>query len=211
MSSKVDICNMALSRLAAGRITDLSDGTIEAKECNAIFDIVSKQVQAKGPWMCNKFRIALPQSATAPNFGFAYAYQLPVDPLCLRVLKINEDRVGDNNFQIENNYLLTDLSAVSILYVGLLTDPQKFDPYLEEAIIDALTAQMAYKFTGSIDTAQKLLEYQTKHLFELLNLANLQGSNDYLPSEAYTDIRFADGSSGEFGQINLGQTGDQGV
>lgn len=192
MSSKVEICNLALSRLAAARIDSFDDNTIEAKECKAIYELVAKHVQSLGPWACNKFRVTLAQSTTTPDFGFAYQYQLPTNPLCLRVLKINEDKVGSITHQIENGVLLTDESVMSILYVGLVTDSQQYDVYLEQAIVANLIAQMAYKFTASLDAAdraEKLAEMKTN---ELLNLSSLQGSNDYLPSDTFTDIRYGD-------------------
>jgi hypothetical protein len=194
MSSEIDICNMAISRLAGSRISSFTDGTIESNECSAIFNQISKYVQAKGPWQSNKIRTTLPQLAAAPAFGFTYQYQLPTDPKCLRVLKINEDTTGSINFQIENNVLLCDEPAIGILYIGLLTDTEQFDAHLEEAIVDHLVAAMAYKITGSMTAQQQHASYAKKNLDELLTLTSLQGSNDDIPSGTFISVRFGDGS-----------------
>lgn len=193
MASDVDICNMALSKLAADRITSFDDNTISAKECKAVYNMIVRYVQAKGPWTTNMFRTGLAQTNIVPSFGFAYAYQLPVYPLNLRVLKINEDDIGDVNYRIEDGLLLSNEAAVSILYIGLLTDSQTFGPYLEESIIDHLVAQMAYKFTGQQQVAEGAVKYAETHLQELLNLDGVQGANDTLPSDTFIDVRLSSG------------------
>lgn len=194
MSSSVDICNMALSRLGCSRITSLSDGTIESNECAAIYPNIVKYVQAKGPWTSNLIRANLAQSATPPVYGFAYAYQLPTDPLCLRVLRINEEQLGINEYHIEDGLLLIDQATVAISYIGLLTDPNSFGPYLEESIIDHLVAQMAYKFTGQLQAQQTYMKYASDNLTTLLNIDGIQGSNEFLPSDTFLDVRLGGGS-----------------
>ncbi len=185
---------MALSRLAATRITSFDDGTVESKECNAVFDTISKYVQGKGPWTNNMFRVALPQLTTVPTFGFNFTYQLPTFPLNLRILKVNEDKLGDINYRVENNTILCDEPTLSILYIGLLTNPDSFGPYLEEAIVDHLVAQMAYKFTGQISTQEKFTQYAKENIEHLLNLDGVQGSNDQLPSDTFIEIRLSSGT-----------------
>jgi hypothetical protein len=192
--SDIDICNLALSRMGASRISSFSDNTLEAQECNAVYNMVKRYVQAKGPWACNKLRVNLPQTTITPAFGFAYAYQMPVSPECLRMLKINEDQTSDINFQIENGLLLCDEPSVSILYLGLIDDPIKFGPYLEESIVDHLVAQMNYKFTGQLSGAQQAIQYAANNMKELLTLDSLQGNHDTLPSDTYINVRFNAGS-----------------
>lgn len=192
MSSVVDICNRALSRLAANRITSLDDGTIEANECNAAFNQVSQYVQSKGPWQCNKFRVKLPQLAVPPAFGFSYAYALPVDPLFVRVLHLDEDIPGDISYQVENGVLLTDEAQMAILYLGILTNTEQWDSYLEEAVVDQLVSELAYKITGSETFAEKTLQYAKENIKELLALSSLQGSPDTEQSGMFVVVRYGD-------------------
>ena len=42
MTSKVQICNMALSRLGASTITSLTDNTTEANLCNTLIHLWQK-------------------------------------------------------------------------------------------------------------------------------------------------------------------------
>ena len=187
----VDICNRALPKLSVPRITSLTDGTAQANDCNVIFAMVSEFVQAQGPWPCNKLRVTLNQLSTPPVFGFAYQYQLPPD--CSKVLRINEDQLGSIDYQIENGVILCDEPAVQILYISTIQDTSQFDVYLREAIIWALAAELAYKYTGQLQGAQAWDLLAEKKIEKLLNLANEQGSDDYLPSNAFTDIRYIGG------------------
>lgn len=204
MSSQVDIINMALSRLAATRITSLDDGTVSSQQAAAIWDLTTEYVQSMGPWPCNKFRAILAQSSLVPGFGYRFQYQLPTNPQCLRVLRVNEDVMGDIPYQIENGFLLTDEGAIGILYCGLVTDPGSYDPFLKQAIVDHLVAELAYKITGSKDTAQAATKYAADHMQELLNVSSVQGSTDDWPSNEFINVR-------NQGVAGSGTSGDNGI
>jgi hypothetical protein len=189
MASKVEICNLALSRLATNRITSLSDNTIEAKQCNAIYDEVADDVMSLGPWPSTITRATLAQTATTPTYEYTYEYQLPTLPKCLRVLRINEQKAGDIDFQIEGDKLLTDEATVDIKYIGRVTDTEQYDSYLKQAIVWRLVAEMAYKFTGQASVTTTLVTTAEQRIDQLLNIASGQGSNEDLPSDIFTDIR----------------------
>lgn len=189
MASQVQICNFALSRLASDRIISLSDQTKAAKECNAIYDIVAEITMSTGPWPSCTKRTTLAQSSTTPDFGFTYQYQLPTDPKCLKVLAINECKLGDYAYAIENGYLLTDLTSVSIQYIMRLTNTEDYDVFLMQAVIEALTAELSYRFTGQSSISKDLTERAEKKIMDLLNQAGVQGSSSDLPSDTFVDIR----------------------
>ncbi len=85
MSSKVSICNSALSKLGADRITALTDNTKSAKEVSAIYDDVADNIMALG-WSSTKRRTTLAQSSVAPTWGYTYRYALPTDPKCMKMV-----------------------------------------------------------------------------------------------------------------------------
>lgn len=192
MSSKVELCNLALTRIGASRITALDDTTVEAKDCNAIYDIVAKQTMALGQWPSVIRRASLAQLVDTPTYEFTYSYQLPNNPKCLRLLSINEYKVGEIPFAIEGSTLLTDESTVSIKYLAYVTDTESYDIYLEQAIVDRLCAELVYKITGQRTAMREMLEYSRAHAKELLAEASL-GSNsaEYVNSDTFIDGRFS--------------------
>lgn len=189
MSSQVDICNMALTRLGAGRITSLGDNTVEAKALSAIYNQVAKYVMAKAPWPSIRYRATLAQTTNTPAFGFNYEYQLPTNPKCLRVIRLNEFKLGTISFQIEQDKLLTDEIAVDILYLGYITDTEAYDIYLEEAIMLRLCYELSYAKVGQYQVAAMFRKELQEEFMDLINNACSQYPTDELPSDMFIDVR----------------------
>src|SRR3990167_286282 len=103
MSSQVAICNMALTKIAAPRITSIDDNTESARLCNALYNIIADEVMSEGPWTSVVTRQTLAQLTDEPEFDFDYMYQLPVNPFCLKVLDVFENEDGLKIYQIEED------------------------------------------------------------------------------------------------------------
>ncbi len=189
MSSKVEIANLALSELGASRIASFTDNTVSAQEVFARFELVAEMVMSMGAWPSVKRRANLAQLDETPDFGFSYVYQLPTNPKCLRILQLNECRLGDINYVIEADKLLCNETTVGIVYLAKLEDSEKYDVYLKKAIINALKASMAYKFLGQANVAKDLIQQMNLEVEQLLSKATSQGSNQRLPSDDYIDAR----------------------
>lgn len=187
MVSKTQIANQALSRLGAQRITDFLDQTVEAKAINAIYEMVVEDVISMGPWQSAKKRVTLAQVNTVPTFGWAFAYQLPVD--CIKVLRINENHLGDIRFQIEGNLLLTDEPAVGIMYLRKITESAEYDSYLRQAITWQLVYELSYLVMGDKAAAANMLQTAEEKINDLLNNVSSQASREFLPSDGYVDVR----------------------
>lgn len=189
MASKTQICNLALTRLAAARITDISDGTQTAQNCNAIYDLIAEEVMAFGPWTSCVRRVALAQLATTPAFEYSYEYALPTNPKFLRLIRVNESKNGEIDFRLEGNKLLTNESAISIQYIAFVSDPNSYDIDLQQAIVDRLVAELVYKETGSLSAYQASLEYYRKHAAELLSQNTIQQPAIDVNSDSFIDAR----------------------
>lgn len=189
MSTKTEICNIALVRLRAATITDITDGTQLANLCNTIYDTIAEEVMMEGPWPSCIFRADLALTTSTPEFEFSNEYQLPTDPKVLRVIDINRMDVGEAEYKIEGDKLLTDAGGVEIKYIGVQPQPGKYDPMLRRAIISRLTAELAYPVTGDASLTQF---WQQKHMVDLddgLGNISQQGSREVIDSNDLTDIR----------------------
>ena len=178
MASKVNICNMALSRIGASTITSLTDGTQEAKLCNTFFDNLADRAMMQGSWSSTLKRVVLAQTTNTPAFQYDYEYQLPVDPKCLKVLMIDEDVDGEHKYSIEDDKLLTDKNGVSIKYIAQITDPENYDPMLTEAIEVLLAAYLVYPLTGSQSGALEFANKYEELVDKNLAIDGQQGSAD---------------------------------
>lgn len=189
MSSKVDICNMALTRLAASRITNFNDGTPEANDCLSLYEMAAKYTMASGSWSSVIRRQTLSQLDETPVYEYNYVYQLPLNPLCLRVLSINEFKPGSLSYKIEGKKLYINSSSVSIKYLAYLQEASDYDIDLEEAIVDRLVAELVYKRTGSLSAYTNALKYAEEHKRELLSRSSMPGSSEDVNSDDYIDVR----------------------
>ncbi len=185
MASKVAICNMALQRVSADRITSLTDGTESANACNAIYDIVADEVMVEAGWTTAVRRSTLAQTATTPDFGFTYEYQLPVDPKCLLVLDVYSLSSIPIEYRIEGDKLLTDEIEVSIRYVGRITSPDAYGPFLTRAIVSRLAMELAYKNAGSLGMRQQLRDEYMSDLAEAISGDGTQGTPDEIFPDKY--------------------------
>lgn len=114
-SSPVQICNAALRKLGAERISSLNEINKRAKLCKGAYDDLRREVLRAHPWNFAIAREELPRQAASPEYQFDYQFQLPAN--CIRVLGTNEDRLnplgdvlGDSltKYKIEGRLLLTN-------------------------------------------------------------------------------------------------------
>jgi len=176
MASKVEICNMALQRIGADRITALTDNTESANAVSTIYDMVADEVMAAGAWTTCLVRTVLAQSTTTPSFDYDYQYQLPTDPKCLRVVKVNADYPSEIEYRIEGDKLLTDETTVSILYVARLANTSSYGPNLTKAIVSRLAAELSYKFSATAKFVDRMEAKAEKDLMDALSADGVQGS-----------------------------------
>ena len=189
MASKVQICNLALARLGAARITSLTDNTAEAKLCTLMYDDLAEEVMVEGAWSSTINRASLNQTTNTPSYGYDYEFQLPTNPFCLRVLAVDEDIPGDNSYRIEGDKLLYNSSTVKIKYIGRVDDTQSYDPMLKRAIVSRLAAELAYPITGTAQVAQQMLDLYLRHVAEGLSVDGQQGSGEETSSPDLHDVR----------------------
>ena len=186
MASQVEICNMALLQLGAARINSISDNSDEARLCSAFYNQTVDLVSVDGKWPTTITRQDLSQTDNTPEFDFTYEYQLPTVPFCLSVVSID----GDVEYVIEGDKLLTDESTASIKYIARLTNPQAYGPHLTQAIVNKLTATLAYPISAQVGVQDRWVNYYDSQLPRLLASAMLQNSlQNYECSTLTYDIR----------------------
>jgi len=151
--SDVGICNSALYKLGADRITALTDDTKEGRLCNEQYSKLRDEVLRAHPWNFAIKRVELAQISETPVFEWAYVYQLPND--CLRVLQAE---TKDVIYAVEGRKVYSDESTMYIKYIGQITDTATFDPQFAEALACRLAADIAYAITQSATVAQTMWE-----------------------------------------------------
>jgi len=147
--STVKICNTGLAYIGKDPIVTINDRTTAAKLCNTLYEGIRDAVLRAHAWGCaiHRSRLSLSDDYEPPS-GYSYAYVLPTDPYCLRVLNMGDDD-DDYDYQVEGRYLLTNETEAIIKYIKRVVDPNQFDSLLVQTIAARLAADLAMPLTGS--------------------------------------------------------------
>lgn len=148
--SDVDVCNRALQKLGAKRITSLTENSPNARDCNAAYEILRDAELRKHPWSFARKRASLAADGTDPAFGYDKRYALPTDFLRLTEENSNELRTQYPDLQIEGRYILTDNDApLQVVYIATVSDPNEFDALFVEALASKIAYELCEKITQS--------------------------------------------------------------
>lgn len=158
MVSKVDICNLALSRLGDKRtVEDIDDGKKhEELVFKKWYDITRQSTIKRAMPSFAMVRDHWPRANFTPEFGYDNAYLYKSD--CLRVLGLGNIENTENNYSREGNYILCDEdypNGLPVRYLKDITETQKFPADFVELLSYELAANVCTELTES----QQLMNY----------------------------------------------------
>lgn len=123
MTSNVEICNVALTRLDRERITSLLDGSTSGNDCNAIFGPTREELLRGHDWNFARSRQKLARLTATPTYEFDYAYQLPTDWLTTRAVHQDDGGRSTPAFRMEGQTILSSAEDIYLTYTKALTSP----------------------------------------------------------------------------------------
>lgn len=202
MASEVAICNQALVKVGASRITSLSEDSKQARTLSAIYSIKRDAELAANPWTFAIKRAQIPASSTAPAFGWAYAYPLPSDYLAL--VEVGEDFTfydSDSGalFAIETDSngslaILTDqTSPLNVRYVYRVTNTGLFNSLFVEALACRLAAEVCEELTQSASKKEALWLEHRRALREARRLNAIEQPPRKNPPTSWERALISDG------------------
>lgn len=164
MPTETELINAALRRGGgAKRILDLTDSVGSAGIAADVIASERDDLLRSGVWNFAITRIQLGQLATAPAFGWTYAYALPSD--CQRVVSVHDNSAGDGAvpYKVESvqqadgsyiNVIATDANTVYLRYCRQITDPNLMTASFRQVLI----LRMAKIFAISIAKSNPLFQ-----------------------------------------------------
>ena len=193
MASKVDICNSAMNMLGASNIVSLTEDSKNARLLNQRFDFVRDAVFRGHAWNCLINRQQLNQSSTTPTYQFSYAYPLPTDPYCLRILDFHTGSYSSNevdiDWKVEGRKILTDQATVYIKYIGRVTDPNEYDTLLIETVAARLASDTGYAITGSTTLTNAMWQLYEAKIVEARHADATEGKPDEIIANTWLNAR----------------------
>ena len=183
MASVIDICNRALQKLGAERITSLTQNSVSARACNLAYEHVRDAELRSHTWNFSIKRAGLAADADVPAYGFDHKYTLPSD--CLRLLP-NDYQEGaySSDWKVEGRKILTnDDAPLNIRYISRITDTTQYDALF----IEALACKMAMEMCEELTQSNSKRELAYKEYINTMRDARRMNAFENNPAEQQTD------------------------
>lgn len=182
--SQISICNSALGKVGAERISSIGQSVKSAELLNAIWDQVRDSVLRAHPWNFAIKRVTLAPNSTTPDFGYDFQYDKPND--CLRILDPDPD---DVDFQIEGDQILTDEATLDLRYIWRNEDESEWDSCFAEAFAWRLAREIAYSLTQSAALVTACDASYKEALQEARTMDGMEGTIQVDEVSTWTDSR----------------------
>ncbi len=188
--SVTDVCNLALQKLGAAKITSISDSTPSARACLTCYENTRKLLLKKYGWKFATKMVQLSADATPPLFGKAASFTLPADyikmlpPLgCWNWNGL--DRV------VQNGKILSDNTAeLDLRYTADITDVGVMDPLFIEALATSMALQMCEVLTQSNQKKADIYIYLKDAIADARNSSSFEEVPPDAPDSSWFTVRY---------------------
>lgn len=192
-TSSVAICNSALIKCGADRISALSDATLGAELCNEEYSKCRDDLLISHPWNFAIEDYELSADATYtpgesgdPDAGYLYRYAITSS--VLRVLMVNNS--NDPIWKVQAGYLYTDETEVTIKAIKQVTDTTLFSKSFEEVLALKISKNIAFRLSQSLPLVQDLDRRYMLALREARSFDGQEGSVEKWVVDDWYNERF---------------------
>ena len=157
MTSVVEVCNIALSRLGQKRINAIDEDTNEARECNLHYYNLRDRELEGFDWHHTISRQVLAAVTNDRSKEWKYAYQAPA--LMSSFIGVFSATVGPidppHRYLLEGSTIYCDVYQASGLFTGTATDPASWSALTRNAISWGLAEELAMPLTETESRAER--------------------------------------------------------
>ena len=111
----------------------------------------------------------------------------------MRVLKVHNgttDSIESSiDYAVEGRKIKTDEGTVFLVYIALITDPNEYDSYLQEALAALLAADLAYAITNNATLAKNYAATADERLREARFIDSTENTLGTIESNEFTNAR----------------------
>ena len=193
MTSKIDICNLALGYLGQFPISSLEQGSAPARWFNLFYNPVRDEVLRTHNWAfatAEKPLIPVQTSLAGPG---QWAYKYPADALFVRRVfaapqkpLLFEERLDSAQGV---RVLLTQAPRARVIYTRRVQDETQYDASFVKCLALALACDMAPALTGDVTLAARLEQKYALYVEEARR-SNMTENCVLVPqSDAFSEVR----------------------
>lgn len=190
MASDVEIANAALLKIGQPPISSFDEDDQGAILANNTYEIHRDALLRACPWRFAMARTSLAACVETPDWEFAYYYQLPSEPYCIRVLTI--ENLADYDWRLEGRRIATDVGAPLYLkYICRVTNPEQFDPLFTETLVAKLAYEWSERLEQSTALSERLLRDYAAKFAEAESVNGSEGKLEPLPDGSWYEAHLA--------------------
>lgn len=197
MASRIDIINLALTRIGESRILELDEESKAADEARAVYDLLLDSELMANRWGFAQKRAALPVSLPSPAWGYANQYQIPAD--CLSIVYVDgQEPAALDDFrqarfpvwQIEGRYIVTDLSApLNVLYVAGIEIPEEGSASFRTPFSLKLAEVLAIPISGDSGIRDRMAQAYEIAIRDASAQSAIQSAPQYVADSTWLEVR----------------------
>lgn len=198
MSSDIEICNIALSRVAVTKaIASFTERSKEAEQCRVFYGQLRDLVLQAFPWPFAESIVALADLGS-PVPGWAYRYRYPAD--CLQIREIVQPGwrralTSDQQIPFKIGYdsggrvIHTDQPEAACRFTFKVDDSSFFDPQFADALAWRLAMDLALPLTSKTDLVQFAAQQYQMALTVAEGSAFEESQDDPEPESEFITVR----------------------
>ena len=184
MTTKTEICNLALMRIGSTTVGNIdTENSAEANACRQFYDVARRATLRGHRWNFATKRSNLARLPDDSVEDWNYVYQYPSDCLAIRsILTVprNQDPIEYEVANIDGNrVILTDEQGARIIYTTDVVDAVLYD----DTFINALSYRLAMEVSGPLTASSGLREQMLNLYLNELESARGEDSSEGMPDE----------------------------
>ena len=185
MTGKVEIVNIALSRLGESPIQSMDEGTVPANMAKVLYDSARRSTLRDYNWNFALKIANLARLAEVPC-DFRFAYALPSD--CLRAVRLR----GRAPYVLRGKVLYTDAETPALEYIVDVTNEADFD----SKFIEAFSYKLASELAMPVKESRELMASYSNAYSAFIQQAAAESAREMevsLSDNPYVEARFNGG------------------
>ena len=189
MADVTGICNSALAKIGAARITAFEEGSKNANLCAELYEKCRDDLLRAHSWNFAAARAKLAKEESPPVFGYANVFALPAD--WIRCVMAYSDEGGQVPavYKIEGTALLSDAEDLYLRYIRRIEDANTMPPDFREALACLLAQELAVPIAQSNTLEEKLETRFRTRLRRARTTDGLEDQLEPLPLGAWAEVR----------------------
>lgn len=189
--TETDICNLALDILKEAPISSIDDQRPIGKWCKRNFATQRDAALSVASWNFARTRAAISADATAPDFGWDYAYTLP--GACIRALPLTYDGTVEGApvaHEVERGKILTNLAGpIKVRYIERVESYDAYHPLFIDYLSARLARRMAHWLTGKTSFLQVAAGLMQQAWTEAWTVNAIEGDTPRPADDDWIDAR----------------------